>query len=90
MHRFQLIEQSLNSKSFFGLRVVTNLFQIGFPTKKFLAKIMIKMHRFQRIDQKLNSKGLLRLPLVARLFTIQIPTKKFIAKIIIKMQISNY
>ena len=47
MHRFQLIDQKQNLKSFFRPQVVRHLFQIQFPAKKFFAKIIMKMHRFQ-------------------------------------------
>ena len=54
MLRFQLIDQKLNSKGFLRPLAVAHLFKIQFFTKKFLAKIFIKMHRFQLIYKKLN------------------------------------
>ena len=36
---------------------MARLFKIQFSTKKFPAKIFIKMHRFQLIDQQQNLKG---------------------------------
>ena len=49
---------------FFSIMVVTHLFQIQFPTKKFLA-FFIKIHRFRLIHHKLNLNSIFR-PLVAK------------------------
>ena len=77
MHRFQLIDQKLNSKRYFRLQVVTHLFTIQFATKKFIPKILIKIHRFHLIDPKLNSKGFFRPLVVGLLFKLCYP-KMFI------------
>ena len=80
MHRFRFILQKLNSKGFFRPLVKTHLFKTKFPTKNFVAKILINMHRFRLILQKLNQKGFFGLLFVARLFKIQFPTKNLQSK----------
>ena len=57
MHRFPLIHEKLYSKVFFRALVMARLFKIQFSTKKFLAKIFIKIYKSQLIHEKLNSKG---------------------------------
>ena len=68
---------------------MTRLLKIQFPTKKFLAKILIKMHRFRLIDQKLNLKVFFRPLMLAHLFKIQIVENIKLIKILFFVKIKQ-